>query len=233
MIKVLGKEEYLKYIDLIKEMKKSVVGIHYPIDCPWIYDNTKISENDIILDIGCGYGGVGQYIAKMKNCRLYGLDQASVNDVFKERCIKYGILNTKFIHSFADHIPCPNEYFDAVISISALEHNQLDIVNQIVKEIARVLKNGKRLTASIAVSTDSNKNGDIYFKSEEDVIYAFTDNTGMRLVDTTSLTGWKWNSEEVISKYREYVEFLDHSNLPWLPPGGRDWLPIGVIIEKN
>lgn len=58
MIKVLGKEEYLKYMNMFKQMRNIVEYVSYPIDCPWIYDNAEISENDIVLDVVCGLGGV-------------------------------------------------------------------------------------------------------------------------------------------------------------------------------
>lgn len=46
--------------------------------------------------------------------------------------------NAKFIYGKSEEIPCENNYFDAVISINALDH--VDDFSQATKEIARVLK---------------------------------------------------------------------------------------------
>lgn len=230
MIKVLGKDEYLKYTNLFRSMQSSIEGIHYTIDCPWVYDNIKISENDVILDVGCGHGGLGLYIAKEKKCKLYGLDKDDYHNVFDEKCKKYGILNARFVHEDAENMSCPNEFFDTVISISALEHCSLEHINRSVKQIARVLKNRRRLAATVAIIFENyyihhNEYRDFPFpfKSEKDIIYAFTNDTGMRLVDDVHITGWNMQSREIIDIYKEYSMII----------GSCTWLPVGVIVEKR
>lgn len=158
---------------------------------------------------------------------LYDLD-ARYYPGFEERCAKYGISNVKFIKTVAEKIPFPNEYFDVIISISTLEHNKLDVVNRSVKEIARVLKNGKRLVATVAIIFEDyphpRERPNFPFWSEDDIVQAFTNGTGMRLIDDTSLTGWKSDSKEIINKYKD---------LKTLTTNCTGWLPIGVITEKR
>ena len=216
MIKILGKEEYLKYKALYKEMQQGMDAINYVIDCPWVLDNSKVSSDDVVLEVGCGGGGTGLYMARMCD-RLIGVDEVE-HPAFKEMCNKYGISNVQFVHTNAKKMPFPDEYFDVAISVSALEHSTLEIANESVKEVCRVLKKGKRFVATVAVSPD----GPAYFQSESDIVYAFTKGTGMSLVDTT-LTGWKWSDEKIKNMLEEFLsEYQSNQN----------WLPVGVIVKK-
>lgn len=217
MIKILGKEEYLRYADLFKEMQQAMDGVNYVIDCPWVYDNSKVSKDDVVLDMGCGGGGAGLFIAT--KCKmLFGVDELDY-PVFRETCSRRKISNAKFIQTNAKEMPFPDEYFDLAVSISALEHSTPEIANKSVKEISRVLKKGKRLVATVAVSPEQ----PVYFSSEEQVVDVFTKGTGMRLVDGT-LTGWKWSDCEVKNKLKEFLAvYTSYQN----------WLPIGVIVKKE
>ncbi len=217
MIKVLGKEEYLKYDALYKEMQQAMDSINYVIDCPWVYDHSGVSKDDIVLDVGCGSGGTGLYIAN-KCKRVFGVDELYY-PVFNETCIKWGISNAKFVKTNAKELPFPEEYFDLAVSISALEHSGFEIAKKSVKEVSRVLKRGKKLVATVAVSPDC----PAYFPTEESVVDVFTNGTGMKLVDE-DLTGWTWDSEEVKNKHKEFLDaYKNYQN----------WLPVGVIVEKK
>jgi 2-polyprenyl-3-methyl-5-hydroxy-6-metoxy-1,4-benzoquinol methylase len=33
-----------------------------------------ISENSIVLDVGCSFGYLGEWLVKNKNCQVYGID---------------------------------------------------------------------------------------------------------------------------------------------------------------
>lgn len=217
MIKILGKEEYLKYAGLFKEMQNAMDGVNYVIDCPWVYDNSNVSKHDVVLDVGCGGGGAGLYIAT--KCKMMvGVDELNY-PAFRETCSKRGILNAKFIQTNAKELPFPEEFFDLAVSISALEHSTSEIANKSVKEVSRVLKRGKRLVATVAVSPE----GPAYFPTEESVLDVFTKGTGMKLVDE-NLTGWKWDDAEVKNKLKEFLAvYTSYQN----------WLPVGVIVEKQ
>ncbi len=217
MIKVLGIEEFLKYDALYKKMQQGMDSINYVIDCPWVYDHANVSIKDVVIDVGCGSGGTGLYIAK--ECkRVFGVDEQYYPG-FKETCIKWGVTNAKFVQTNAKELPFPEEYFDVAVSVSALEHCGFDVAKKSVKEVARVLKKGKRLVATVAVSPDS----PAYFPSEESVVDVFTNGTGMKLVDET-LTGWTWDSEEVRTKHKEFLDaYKNYQN----------WIPVGVIVEKR
>jgi len=217
MIKILGKEEYLKYSDLYKEMQNAMDCINYVIDCPWVYDHSNISREDTVLDVGCGAGGTGLFMAT-KCKRMIGVDEIDYPQ-FRETCNKWGISNARIIKTNAKELPFPDEYFDLAVSISALEHSTPEIANESVKEVARVLKKGKLLVATVAVSPDQ----PAYFPSESAVVEAFTNGTGMKLVDGT-LTGWKWDSDEVRNKHKEFLSvYTSYQN----------WLPVGVIVVKE
>ena len=175
-----------------------------------------MSKDDVVLEIGCGGGGTGLYMARMCD-HMIGVDEVE-HPAFRETCKKYGISNVVFVNTNAKKMPFPDEYFDLAISVSALEHSSLEIANLAVKEVCRVLKKGKRFVATVAVSPDS----PAYFKSESDIVYAFTEGTGIRLVDDTR-TGWVWSDDEIRKRLEDLLSEY---------PSDQNWLPVGVIVEK-
>lgn len=223
MIKILGKEEYIKYRSLFQKLSSEMDGINYVIDCPWVWDNAKIKKEDTVLDIGCGGGGLG-LLAAMYCKQLYGIDRENYPH-FYDTCNKFNINNAKLIiGNVENRIPFDDEFFDVVISVSALEHNNLEkmpveenSVNCAVREIYRVLKKGSIFVATLAVAP-----GGGYFSSEQQILDLFLSGTNFKLLDS-SLTGWRYNSPEVSTKLNDFLSVYDSY---------QNWLPIGIILKK-
>ncbi len=88
----------------------------------------SVAENSTVLDVGCSYGYLGEWLVKNKNCQVYGID-------IDEEAIKYtkekGLYN-EIYHLDLDYIQKNTseferfnnleEIFDFVICADVLEH---------------------------------------------------------------------------------------------------------------
>lgn len=215
MIKILGIDEVNQYKNLFKILSESVEGVNYIIDCPWIYDNAKIKSTDIILDVGCGAGGMLYYTAQ-KCKEAYGIDVVDYTDGFKIRKKRYNINNLQFVLGNATKMPFEDNFFDIITAVSAIEHNTLEELNILMKECGRILKPGGRLIATGAT-------GHGYWDSEEDIRNACTTNTQLKIEDETTLTNW--DRTQALIKLKELKADLGDK---W----PQDWIPVGVILKK-
>ena len=108
-----------------------------------------ISKDDVILDFGCG----GGFILNELNCKTkFGIE---INNSAIAQAKKFGI------SIFPGFETLKNNFFDVIISNSALEH----IINpaDVLKECFRVLKPGGKLIFSVPHEelSYSFKSGDI------------------------------------------------------------------------
>lgn len=96
-------------------------------------------ENDKILDVACGYGELSYKISNKFKCNVYGID-LSQNLIKKATEINQEAGNSKchFSVANAESLPFDDDFFDGVISSSALEHFTND--ETALNEIKRVLK---------------------------------------------------------------------------------------------
>ena len=100
----------------------------------------NIKEYDRVLDVGCG-SGIWTFEIKKDNKKVITLDINEedikyANSIKKERMLS----NIWFLISSAEALPFPDNFFDAVVTISVLQYVNREIT---MKEISRVLnKNG-------------------------------------------------------------------------------------------
>jgi len=121
-------EEYsaiLTWFELHQKLKY-VQDLQLPID---------IFNNMILLDIGSGPFPNGLIF---ENCEVYNLDPL-ISDYIE---LGYPILQynqkAKFIEGFSESIPMNDNFFDAIISVNAIDH--VDDFEKTAQEINRVLK---------------------------------------------------------------------------------------------
>lgn len=113
----LYKEEQLKKLKIIKRL-------------------LKIKKQDLLLDIGCGTGISTEFFKE--DCNPKGIDPC-------KELIEQSNLN--LIQAKAEKIPFKDNYFDIVISVTAI-HN-FNNIEKGIKEIKRVLKNKEQFCFSI------------------------------------------------------------------------------------
>lgn len=108
-----------------------------------------------MLDLCCGTGGIGLYIARAFGCPLTGVDYAERAIAHAaDQARRLGVSGqARFIHGDARHLPFGDASFDAVISVDSL----VIVPNRqaVLAECARVLRPGGVLAFSDEVVAGS------------------------------------------------------------------------------
>lgn len=120
---------------LIDEMNKNHEAL-----AKWSLSHLNISENDIMLDIGCGGGVNVERFLKMTNNKVYGLDYSEV------ACKRSTKLNRKsidenrceIIQGSVSDMPFKDNYFDVASAFETV-YFWPDFIKDL-KEVKRVLK---------------------------------------------------------------------------------------------
>ena len=96
-----------------------------------------------ILNLGCATGAHQWYLAR-EGFDAYGIDGSptAVNKT-RERLQKEGLQSNLCAGDFLT-LPYEDEFMDAVIDPASIQHNSIESIREIIKEVYRVLKNGGR-----------------------------------------------------------------------------------------
>ena len=111
-------------------------------------EEMKVDSHSTVLDIGCGRGGPGLWIAAMTGASIIGVDiSTSALSSARERAAELG-LTSRVTYELGDFaaIPVPSNSADALMSIDALLFAP-DKRSALV-EISRVLRPGGRFVAT-------------------------------------------------------------------------------------
>jgi ubiquinone/menaquinone biosynthesis C-methylase UbiE len=96
-----------------------------------ILSKLHLSQNIQILDIGCGTGGMTKFLTNFGN--VTGIESNPIALSYSiKRCLT--ILNAS-----ADHLPCPDNFFDVVTLFDVLYHKNIN-ESKALSEAYRVLK---------------------------------------------------------------------------------------------
>lgn len=111
---------------------------HYPYLNKYI--NEQIASNKTILEVGLGFGSVGQRLFKYAK-EYIGVDLAkNPVDLMNERIKLSKKINSKAINSDVLSLPFKNDNFDLIVSIGCIHHTSS--IKNSVDELYRVLKPG-------------------------------------------------------------------------------------------
>ena len=98
----------------------------------------KVTQNNRILDFGCGVGNLERFIdIFFTNCNYFGID-VSKKSIEKASITKKS--SSKFELFDGENIPFQDNYFDIIIAANVLHHIDFKFHKKILKEIYRVLK---------------------------------------------------------------------------------------------
>ena len=100
--------------------------------------NACLQSAAVILDLGCGEGRNAHYLAQ-QGYKVYGVDIAMGAVKFCEGRFALHRLSGTFKQGTLDHIPFPDNYFDCVICIAAMDHATLETAQHAMSEIRRTL----------------------------------------------------------------------------------------------
>ncbi len=110
-----------------------------------------IDPDSCVLDIGCGFGGLG-FLAP-KGVQLYGVDLSEEN-INRAKASGY----QEVFQTSASSLPFPDNYFDYIVSLDVFGHIAVHEKDAVMSELYRVLKVGGSMMHGIEVDAfDPNK----------------------------------------------------------------------------
>lgn len=104
-----------------------------------------IKQNDLVLDVGCGIGGSGIWLAKERGLQVVGLDIVDKQLTRGKDLVKKRNLGQKidFVKGDYQNLPFKDKAFDIFWSLESIEHATR--LQDFMKEAFRVLKSGGRI----------------------------------------------------------------------------------------
>lgn len=113
-----------------------------------------LSEDAVVLDLGCGVGRLILPMARALGCQFVGLDiSTAMVSIARERRAEQMLENVSLIVGDGRSLP---EYLevDAVYSMLMFQHIAADACAGYVREVARILKPGGRFRFQDALGTE-------------------------------------------------------------------------------
>lgn len=168
--KVFQSQEWGKYPP--EELVRFIARSFYKVP-----DRKKIK----VLDLGCGTGAATWFIAR-EGFTAYGIDGSETAIKIAKQRFQKEKLEGKFKIGDFIKLDYPNEFFDCVVDITALQHNKIENLKQVFSEISRVLKpNGKIFSMMVSKKTKFNEKtnpfngrGYYHFFDKEEVLDLFS-----------------------------------------------------------
>lgn len=127
----LAKDNNPEYFNRFnKYLSSNVFNIYYP------------KENELILDLGCGWGNVSFALLK-KGFKVIGIDYAEKAIEFcKKTAKKLNLPDNVFFCREATNTKLKNDSVDVVYCADLVEHLYPEVYLEMLKEIKRILKKG-------------------------------------------------------------------------------------------
>ena len=122
-------------------MKQSSTQITETCDEYEVYERLLSLDGMDILELGCGTADITRQIATHGNNR--SIIATEVDRIQHEKNLLIDDLpNVKFVLAGSEAIPSDNETFDVVLLFKSLHHVPLELMEQALNEVHRVLKPG-------------------------------------------------------------------------------------------
>ena len=122
-----------------EEPQEEVIPLHD------LFQNNNVQK---ILDLGCGGGRHLSYFAKL-GYMVSGIDVAPEAIQLSQKRLAQEGLKAELQCADMVQLPWPDNFFDAVLSIRVIEHNQFAHIRKIIKEVYRVINGGGYFFANL------------------------------------------------------------------------------------
>lgn len=168
----------------------------------------------------------------LKSKMSYGL---SLYYSYKERKRAHDNYGTiTFLKGTFNKIPLDGASVDAIVSISAFEHNAYDDMPSSVQEFSRVLKDG----SSMLITTSASEKEDWFHKPS--LGWCFSSQTLAKWFDIKKInfdysTCYKniINSNKLKNRISEYYKLHGDSGLPYANLMNAKYIPLGIVRQKG
>ena len=115
-----------------------------------LLEQVKFKSGMRVLDLGCGTGFPLLELAQRlgDSCRVFGIDPWTVAiESARSKASQMQVTNVEIVEGRAEHMPFPDEYFEAVVSNNGI--NNVDDAQQALAECYRVCKAGGQLVLTV------------------------------------------------------------------------------------
>jgi cyclopropane-fatty-acyl-phospholipid synthase len=103
----------------------------------------QLKEGEMLIDIGCGWGGLASYAAQRYGVKVLGITLSKAQKELADKRISELGLKESVKIELMDYREIPlNSYFDKVVSIGMLEHVGKENFHKYFSIISRILKKG-------------------------------------------------------------------------------------------
>ena len=144
-----------KQSESLRNIWREVYGDEYPeevihdspvttADLHNIVRYLNVEPGETIIDVGCGRGGPGMWVAHEVGANYFGFDSSEVGiEVASKRAKDFG-LEGKAQFQVGDicETDFPDNYFDAAISIGAIAFIPNKLIQKAICEVARIIRLG-------------------------------------------------------------------------------------------
>ncbi|MHA2038724.1 MAG: methyltransferase domain-containing protein [Promethearchaeota archaeon] len=194
--------------NLIREIHRTVFGDDYPEEAD---PDGYITMNDLLkaikfldigpgktfIDIGCGRGGPGMWIARETRANYLGLDPCEVAiEKARERVKDFGLKRqVRFQIGNIISTDFPDNQFDGAISIDAIQLIQdPQLILTAINEIYRILRKNSRLVII---------NGEVHYPNHVSDYRPLFNKAGFEVESYNEVPDWKRRRRLVLQKILE------------------------------
>jgi ubiquinone/menaquinone biosynthesis C-methylase UbiE len=122
-------------------------------------DALALREGDVLVDLACGAGGPGTWVAREAHAQLFGVDLSGVGTrLARDRAIAQQLPGAGFVVGSVDHLPVADRSVTGVMTLDSLQY--VPDKRATFAEVARVLREEGRV-AFTAFEVDSERVRDV------------------------------------------------------------------------
>ena len=189
----------------------------------YMIDHVAIAEGQSFIDIGCGYGVPGAYLARQKKCNVWGITASKQQKMFADSYILQNKLEKQLQVQVADarHLPFKDSIFGGGWFFESIFHIGHE---QALLEAGRVLKANAELLIADFIKTRDFSEEETNFMNQEvgitslvsiDEYPTLMDRAGFTIVDAKDITEHTIDAER---KWQVHLQIIERNKGTWKNP---------------